>query len=360
MINKIVMICIAVSAVIAGVDRILGNRLGLGEKFDNGFKQMGPVIFGMTGILCLSPLLVKPLRFFTPFFSRFGMDPAVLAGINAIDMGGYQLAAELAVDPKAGKFAGLIISATFGCTFIFTIPVGFAMMREEGRAPFIYGILCGLITMPVTFLIGGPGLGLTFGQTLLNSMPVLLLSLLIIVGILRNTPLLIRIFTFLARVVEAAAVIGILAGLITYLTGWDLIPGIMPLEEALRAAALCAILLIGSLPFAEIINRVLRKPLCKIGSKAQMESKGITGLLLGIAAVTPALAEMSEMKDRDITINAAFLVSAAAMLGPHLGVCQANDPEAVPTFLTAKIIGGILAAITAGWLTRNNARHKSS
>ena len=40
--NNVIMTIIAIGAVIGGIDKILGNRYRLGEKFDEGFNMMGP------------------------------------------------------------------------------------------------------------------------------------------------------------------------------------------------------------------------------------------------------------------------------------------------------------------------------
>ena len=59
------------------------------------------------------PLLTLLLeKTVVPFWNFLGLDPAMLGGIIAIDMGGFQLAGELAADPKAASYAGLLVAAT--------------------------------------------------------------------------------------------------------------------------------------------------------------------------------------------------------------------------------------------------------
>ena len=343
--NTILMWFIAISAVLGGLDKILGNRFGLGEKFDEGFRLIGPLIAGMAGILCFTPMLAEVLQFsLAPFFRRFGLDPAILAGILPIDMGGYQLAAEMAADPKAGAFSGVFIAATFGCTLIFTIPVGFGLMKEENRPDFITGILYGLIILPLPLLMGGLFCGLGFTETLRQSLPILILALILGLGIWKNPRVMAGVFLFFAKVIQAISITGIVLGLVTYLTGQTILPNTMPLEEALHSAVLCGILLIGCMPFAELLNRILHRPLKRIGQVLGLEEKGITGMLLSIVAVTPALGLMHSMKKKDIVINAAFLVSAAAVFGPHLSVCAANQPALVTGMVVAKLFSGICSA----------------
>ncbi len=91
--NRIIMIIMAAGVVLGGVDRICGNRLGYGEKFEEGFKLLGPTALSMTGMICLAPVLADILgRVIVPFYRMIGVDPAMFGGMLAIDMGGYQLA----------------------------------------------------------------------------------------------------------------------------------------------------------------------------------------------------------------------------------------------------------------------------
>ena len=59
--NTIIMWIMAVGAIVGGLDRLFGNKFGLGEKFEEGFNAMGPLALGMVGIVCLSPVISKYL-----------------------------------------------------------------------------------------------------------------------------------------------------------------------------------------------------------------------------------------------------------------------------------------------------------
>ena len=55
--DQIILYAMAFGAALGGLDQILGNRLGLGRAFENGFQLLGPVALSMAGIICLAPLL---------------------------------------------------------------------------------------------------------------------------------------------------------------------------------------------------------------------------------------------------------------------------------------------------------------
>ena len=52
-----------------------------------------------------------------------------------------------------GRFSGVILSSIFGCTLVFSIPVGLGFLEEADRPYFTKGILLGLATMPASILV---------------------------------------------------------------------------------------------------------------------------------------------------------------------------------------------------------------
>ena len=151
---RILLLAMAVSALLGGLDRMLGNRFGLGEAFEEAFRMLGPLGLSMAGILCLSPLLAGAASSLAPLCRALGADPGVLSCVLAIDMGGWQMAERLSDSPEAARFFGILVTATMGCTLSFTIPAGMGMMTGEGRKAFSRGILCGLAALPVRLWAG--------------------------------------------------------------------------------------------------------------------------------------------------------------------------------------------------------------
>ena len=102
-INEIIVYLMVVFMALGAVDRILGNRFGLGEKFEEGIMAMGSLALAMIGIICLAPVLANLLRpVVVPLYQALGADPAMFAGtLLANDMGGAPLAQELALTQEA-------------------------------------------------------------------------------------------------------------------------------------------------------------------------------------------------------------------------------------------------------------------
>ena len=352
--TQCLMILMAAGAVLGGLDRIFGNRLGLGDKFEEGFNLLGPLALSMAGIICLMPLLGGLLeRVIAPVFSALRIDPGVFGGILAIDMGGYQLAMGLAQNPAVGRFSGLVVAATFGCTAVFTIPVGMALTPEEARPRFARGLLVGLIALPAALLAGGPLCGLGLFETLWQCLPVLLVAALLLWGLARRPEALIRGFSVLAKAIRIAAVAGLILGAVQFMTGWMPLP-LTPLKEAMEIVVSIAVVLLGSLPLAELLQRALKRPFARLGEATGMNAAGVTALLVGLVSVTPALGMFRRMDARSQVVNAAALVCGASAFSAHFAFAVAVEPALVPALLISKIFGALLGAVLALILTRKD------
>ena len=106
--HEMLIAAMAAFAVLGAVDRIAGNRFGLGKEFEEGILAMGSLAMAMLGIITLAPVLAALLRpVVVPVFSFLGADPAMFAGtILACDMGGGALAQQLTENPDAAILGG--------------------------------------------------------------------------------------------------------------------------------------------------------------------------------------------------------------------------------------------------------------
>ena len=351
--NRILMIFIAAGAVLGGADKILGNRFGLGQKFDEGFVLMGPMALSMTGIICLTPVVSAWLGgVIRPVLSAVGIDPAMFGCVLAIDMGGYQLAMDLAQDTSIGQFSGIIASSMFGCTLVFTIPVGMSVLAEGDRPFFLKGILAGLISLPAGLLVGGMLQGLPFGTILFQCIPIFLLSVVLLMGLIRFPDRTIHLFSGVARVIQIAATVGLILAAVQQIADVTILPGLASAEEALNIVGSIAIVMLGSLPLAELLRRCLFRPFRWIGSKTGLNDASTTGLIVGAVTVMPALAMVRDMDRRGKVLCGAFLVCGASAFAAHMGFVAATQPELIMPLLGGKISGALVGLIVAMRITR--------
>ncbi len=354
--EQAIMWVMAIGAIVGGLDRIFGNKLGLGKRFEDGFLLMGSTALSMVGILCLAPILSMGIETaLAPMCSFLGFDPGVFGGLLAIDMGGYQLARDLAENPLVGKFAGVLVSAILGCTITFTIPVGMGMLAGDDRADFAKGILFGLIAMPIALLVGGMLCGLSILDTLWQSLPILILSALLLLGIWKKTDGMIRGFAVFAKIIEILTTIGLILGAFTYMTKVELIPNLAPIEEAMAVVASIGIVMLGSLPISELLQRALKVPLRWFGEKTGLNSASAAGLLIGIVSVIPAIVLVKDMDRRGKIVNAAVMVCGASCFAAHLGFTAGVDASMILPLLATKLLGAILGAALALLFTKKGS-----
>lgn len=350
--NMILMIFIAAGAVLGGVDKIIGNRFGLGQKFDDGFLLMGSMALSMTGIICLAPLLSGWLgRVISPIFYAVGIDPAMFGCVLAIDMGGYQLAMDLAQDTEIGRFSGIIASSMFGCTLVFTIPVGMSVLPQEDRPFFLKGLLAGLISLPVGLVVGGLLQGLSFGTILYQCIPIFLLSAILLLGLIRFPDRTIRLFSGFARLIQMVATVGLILAAVQYITGVTFLSNLGSLDDALKIVGSIAIVMLGSLPLAELLRRCLARPFCWIGSKTGLNDASTTGIIVGTITVMPALAMVHDMDQRGKVLCGSFLVCGASAFAAHMGFAASTQPDLILPLLGGKFAGAVFGMVIAMRMT---------
>lgn len=288
--EHIILWIIAGGAALGGLDLLLGNRFGLGKQFEEGFHLLGPTALSMAGILCLAPLLAQGLEHsIAPLWTGLGLDPAMLGGILAIDMGGYQMSAALAAEQAFGCFAGILVASTLGCTVSFTIPLGIGMVDKDESDDFFRGLLIGLAVLPVALLVGGIGSGIAFLPLLIQTLPVILLAVLLMAGLYFSPRKMLTGYSWFARIIRWLSIIGLILGAVQYISGTILLPGLVPIEDAMKVVSGIGVVLLGSLPAAELLRRILSRPLKALGRRAGLNDSSLTGLLIGFVSVTPAL-----------------------------------------------------------------------
>lgn len=348
-INEIIIYIMVFFAALGALDRIIGNKFGLGEKFEEGIMAIGPLAISMVGIIALAPVIANILKpVIVPLFGILGADPAMFAGsIIANDMGGAPLAQALAIDPNAGLFGGLIVGAMLGPTIVFTIPVALGIIEEQDRKYLATGVLAGVITIPIGSFVGGLVAGFPVMMVLRNLIPIILFAILIALGLWKFESAMIKGFTYFGKFVVAVITLGLGAGIVEQLTGIVLIPGMSPIREGFEIVADIAIVLSGAFPLVYVITKVFRTPLMKLGKVMGMNDVAAAGLVASLANSIPMFGMMKDMDNRGKILNVAFAVSAAFVFGDHLGFTAGFNPTMIFPMIVGKLVGGVTAIFVA-------------
>ena len=352
--HEILIAVMAVFAALGGLDRILGNRFGLGEKFEEGILAMGSLALAMIGIISLAPVLAAVLKpVILPLFGLLGADPAMFAGtILANDMGGGSLALELTDNYQAAMLGGVITGSMLGATIVFIIPVAMGILEEADRPAMAKGILCGIVTIPVGIIVAGLVAGFPVGMVLRNVLPIVLIGAVIAFGLWRAEEAMIQGFGAFGKGVIGVITVGLVAIIVKELTGFTLIPGMAPISEGFEVVGEIAIVLAGAFPLVFVITRLLRKPLMKLGKVIGINETAAAGLVAAMANAIATFGMVKDMDRRGKVVNIAFCVSAAFVFGDHLGFTAGFAPEMLLPMIVGKLTGGISAVLVALWLTR--------
>lgn len=355
--NRVLMVIMAAGAVLGGVDRLRRNKWEYGDKFETGFALLGSMALSMAGMICLAPVLARWLGLaIVPLYRLMKVDPAMFGSILAVDMGGYQLAKELAADPLTGSYAGLVVSSVFGCTIVFTIPVGMGMIKKADQKYLARGIMLGLAAMPVGLVTGGLLCGLTFPACLRQNLPVFVLALALLAGLWKIPEQMVKGFCLFADGIRCLVTVGLVLAAVESMTGWNPVHGMAPLEEAMGVVASISIVLLGSLPVAELLRRLLVRPFAWLGGKLGMEPQSLTGMLFGLVSAIPVFSIYQEMDSRGKVVNGAFLVSGTSLLAAHMAFTVSTEPELLGAVLGGKLTGALAAAVLALALQRQKDR----
>lgn len=352
-INEIIIYIMVIFMALGALDKCIGNKFGLSEKFEEGIITMGSLALSMVGVICLAPVLANVLKpIVVPFFDLLGADPAMFAGsLLANDMGGAPLAMELAKTEEAGLFGGLIIGAMMGPTIVFTIPVALGIIRKEDQQYLATGVLSGIMTIPIGSFFGGIVAGFDFLMVIKNLIPIIIFAIIIAFLLFKFQDFMLKSFTIFGKIVVIIITIGLALAIIEKLTGIVLIKGLNPIEEGIRVVGDIAIVLAGAFPLVYVITKVFNKPLLKLGSILKMNDVSASGLVASLANSIPMLGMLKDMDNRGKIINVAFAVSGAFVFGDHLGFTAGFNKNMIFPMIVGKLIGGITAIILAMFIS---------
>ena len=367
-INSVIILIMMIFMLVGAIDKIRGNKLGYGEKFDEGFNAMGPLAASMAGVVAAAPVLAIILQpIIVPIYSLFGADASMFATtLLACDMGGYPLAMQMAGNEVIGNFSGLILGTMMGPTLVFTIPVALSIIKKEDRPYLGAGIFAGMITIPIGCIVGGLVMNLTPYKLdvltiIQNLIPVIIIAALIVVGLWVAPLKMINGFskfgsgvTIVITIFTAIAVFeyqtGIKFPLLNIMVEADA-DGVVPLENGLLTCGIISIVLIGAFPMVEWITRTFGGALEALGKKFGMNEQSSAGLVATLANNIAMFNIMGDMNPKGKLLNVAFAVSAAFVFGDHLGFTAGVNQDMILPMIIGKLVAGVTAFIVANALS---------
>ena len=367
-INSVVMLIMMIFMLVGAIDKIMGNKFGYGEEFENGFNAIGGLAMSMAGVVAAAPLLADVLGpIITPVYTAIGADASMFATtLLACDMGGYPLAMQMAANESIGSFAGLILGTMMGPTIVFTIPVALGIISKEDRDYLGAGVLAGMITIPVGCFVGGVAMNamtdysMGIGEIAINLVPVIVIAALIVAGLWFAPAKMIAGFnvfgagvTIVITALTAIAVFQQITGIM--LPYFDVMSvddgsGLSPLNQGLLVCGQIGIVLIGAFPMVKWITKTFGGALEKVGKALGINETSSAGMVANLANNIAMFNIMGDMDPKGKLLNVAFSVSAAFVIGDHLGFTAGVDQTMVTPVIIGKLVGGITAILVANIL----------
>ena len=183
--NPITVVILSFS-LLGALDCVLGNRLGIGKEFQRAFSIFAPMALSMLGMIVIAPALGAWLQpVFDGFYNLFGIDPSIIpASLFANDMGGMTLAQSICKTEDIGNYNAFVISSMMGCVISFTLPFSLGLVKQDQHKELFFGILCGIVTIPIGSLVAGLICKINILALLLNLLPLIIISVIIGVALI--------------------------------------------------------------------------------------------------------------------------------------------------------------------------------
>ena len=356
----VLVIIVLIFSTLGAIDYVIGNKLKLGEEFERAFKLFTAMALSMIGMIVLAPMIAEILSPVLSFMSdTLKIDPSILpAMLLANDMGGAPLAVQVATDPAVGMYNGLVVSSMLGCTISFTIPFALGLVAKENYRELCFGLLCGIVTIPVGCFVSGLICGLPILTLLIDLLPLVIFSGAIAAALVLIPNVCVKVFKVFGFAIKALIIVGLMMGIYNFL-----IPKITPLElfgnsidlplipyldTVENGAMVClnaSIVMTGMFPLVSIVSRLLGKPLRAMGGKIGIDEKSAISIVASMATSATTFGMMNDMNKKGMMINSAFAVSGAFTFCGHMAFTMAF--EGGEAYLLPMIVGKLLSGVAA-------------
>ncbi|MBQ8813310.1 MAG: ethanolamine utilization protein EutH [Lachnospiraceae bacterium] len=355
--NPIAMV-VLIFSVFGAADYLFGNKIGVGKEFEKAFLLFAPMALSMLGMLVIAPAVgawLSPV--FDGFYDIFGIDPSVIpASLFANDMGGMILAQSICKTEMIGSFNAFIISSMMGCVISFTIPFSLGIVRQTQHKELFWGLLCGIVTIPIGSFVAGLLCGLTPQELFISMLPLIIFSVIVGAILIFFPKICIKCLEIFGFFMKILAISGLVCAVFTFLTKIEISPYFDTFENAAFICANACVTLSGALPFMFIITKVLNKPLNKLGALIGINGVSALAFLGTLVTNASTFGIMDKMDKKGTVLNSAFAVSASFVFGSHLAFTMAFDSSYVAPMIVGKLVSGVCAVILALFLYKDKSR----
>lgn len=342
---SIITIIIVAFFILGAIDKLLGDRLGFGREFEKGFMLFTPMALSMLGMLVVAPAIgVWLTPFFRWVYDTFTVDPSIIpASLFANDMGGTTLSLSVGHNTDVAPFNAYVVSSMMGTTISYTIPVALGLVSRAKHSDMFFGILCGIVTIPVGCFVSGLMCGVGVLSLLSNLLPLIVFSAVIVFSLVFARKIAIKVFVVFGQFMRCISIAGLICAAFTFLTKIEICQHFDSFENAAFICVNACVTLAGMLPFMYLLSKLLNRPIERLGAKIGVDSTSALSIFTTIVSSTPTFGLMDGMSKKGVVLNSAFAVSAAFSVGGHLAFTMAVNPDFVAPMIVGKLISGVAA-----------------
>ena len=349
-------IVVLIFSFVGAADWFLGSKIGMGKEFEKAFSLFCPMALSMLGMIVIAPAIGEWLSpVFEGFYNAFGIDPSIIpASLFANDMGGMSLAKAVCKSDDIGNYNAFIVSSMMGCVISFTIPFSLGIVKQSQHKEMFFGLLCGIATIPIGSFISGLVCGLNPLAILINLLPLLIISTIVVVALILIPRFCIKCFTVFGFFMKILAIVGLVCSIFTFLTKIEINQHFDTFENAALICVNACVTLSGALPLMFIVAKMLNKPLNKLGSKIGINGVSTLSFLGSMVTNASTFGVMDKMDRKGAVLNSAFAVSASFVFGSHLAFTMAFDSSYILSMIIGKLISGICAVLLASMIYKGD------
>jgi ethanolamine transporter len=235
----------------------------------------------------------------------------------------------------------------------FTVPFSLGIVKQNQHKELFFGLLCGIVTIPVGSFVAGLMCGVSPISLLVNLLPLIVLGVIVAAGLIFLPKVCIKCFGAFGLFMKILAILGLACAIFTFLTKIELTPHFDTLENAALICVNACVTLSGALPFMSIVARLLKKPLNKMGAVFGINDVSALAFLASLVTNASTFGVMDRMDKKGTVLNSAFAVSASFVFGSHLAFTMAFDSVYVAPMIVGKLISGVCAVILALFLYKD-------
>ncbi len=221
------------------------------------------------------------------------------------------------------------------------------LIRNEDRKFFAEGVLYGVIAIPFGAFVGGVVAGFDVALLLVNSIPTLVVSLLIALGIKLIPDGMIKGFNVFGVFITGVIIAGLVLAAVREFCGFEIIKGMAPLSDGFAVVGSIAIILAGAFPMMHLITKAFGKWFAKAGERMGVDAVSVAGMIGCLANSIVMYPTVKDMNDRGKVLCNAFATGASFCLGDHLAFTASVEKAVIPGLIVAQLLSGILAVIVA-------------